>query len=86
MNQHLTKAAEAAAKADALMYAIETCYMDPDVDAPDPERTRREEATFYALWDAIRSAQTEIERLEGDSKTVDAIYAANAVRTLKTDQ
>lgn len=44
--------------------------------------------TFYALWDAVRSARAELEKLEGDRRVVDVIYAVNHVRqddsTLKT--
>ena len=46
--------------------------------------------TFYALWDAVRSARAELEKLEGDRRVVDVIYAVNRVRqddsTLKNER
>ena len=45
--------------------------------------------TFYAIWDEIRMVSDDLERLAGDARVVDAIYAANDVRkrnrTLKTE-
>lgn len=44
---------------------------------------------FYAIWDAIRKVSDDLDRLAGDCRVVDAIYAVNDVRrrvgTLKTE-
>lgn len=35
---------------------------------------------FYALWDAIQKVADNLDRLSGDARVVDAIYAVNDVR------
>ena len=61
------------------------------VDVAPADRARADMATdaFYALWDAIRKVSDDLDRLAGDCRVVDAIYAVNDVRrrigTLKTE-
>ena len=88
MNKNLNDAIAAVERADALMFAIESCFLDFDILPEEMERANRGVHTFYALWDAVRSARAELEKLEGDRRVVDVIYAVNRVRqddsTLKT--
>ena len=88
MNKNLNDAIAAVERADALMFAIESCFLDFDILPEEMERATRGAHTFYALWDAVRSARAELEKLEGDRRVVDVIYAVNRVRqddsTLKT--
>ena len=88
MNRNLNEAIAAVERADALMFAIESCYLDFDILPEEQERANRGVHTFYALWDAVRAARSELEKLDGDRRVVDVIYAVNRVRqddsTLKT--
>ena len=80
MNKNLNEAIAAVERADALMFAIESCYLDFDILPEEMERANRGVHTFYALWDAVRSARAELEKLEGDRRVVDVIYAVNRAR------
>lgn len=80
MNKNLNEAIAAVERADALMFAIESCYLDFDILPEEMERANRGVHTFYALWDAVRFARAELEKLEGDRKVVDVIYAVNRAR------
>jgi len=88
MNKNLNDAIDSVRKADALMFVIESTYLDFDIEPEYAEKAGRGVYTFYALWDAIKAAEESLERLEGDRKVVDVIYAVNRVRqdgsTLKT--
>lgn len=90
MNKHLEDAIFEIAKVDSMMFAIEKAYLDLDVMPWEKERLDRGTYAFYALWDAVRSARAELEKLEGDRRVVDVIYAVNRVRqddsTLKNER
>ena len=85
MNRNLNEAIFDIAKVEAIMFAFENTYVAP------ADRARADMATdaFYALWDAIRKVSDDLDRLAGDCRVVDAIYAVNDVRrrvgTLKTE-
>ena len=89
MNRNLNEAIFDIAKVEAIMFAFENTYLELDVAPAD--RTRADMATdaFYAIWDAIRKVSDDLDRLAGDCRVVDAIYAVNDVRrrvgTLKTE-
>ena len=80
MNKNLNEAINAVEKADALMYAIESCCLTFDILPDEMERANRGVQTFYALWDAVQAAREALDRLEGERKVVDVIYAVNATR------
>ena len=86
MNRNLNEAIFDIAKVEAIMFAFENTYLEAPAD-----RARADMATdaFYALWDAIRKVSDDLDRLAGDCRVVDAIYAVNDVRrrvgTLKTE-
>lgn len=65
------------------------CYLELDVVPADRARADMATDAFYALWDAIRKVSDDLDRLAGDCRVVDAIYAVNDVRrrvgTLKTE-
>lgn len=88
MNKNLNDAIFDIAKVDALMYAIEKAYLDFEAVPEERERMDRGANMFYALWDAIQKVADDLDRLSGDARVVDAIYAVNDVRrrtsTLKT--
>lgn len=90
MNKNLNDAIAAVERADALMFAIESCFLDFDILPEEMERANRGVHTFYALWDAVRSARAELEKLEGDRRVVDVIYTVNRVHkddsTLKNER
>ena len=64
-------------------------YLELDVAPADRARADMATDAFYALWDAIRKVSDDLDRLAGDCRVVDAIYAVNDVRrrvgTLKTE-
>lgn len=89
MNRNLNDAMFDIAKVDAIMYAIEKAYLDFEVEPEDREWMDRGAYMFYALWDAIQKVADDLDRLSGDARVVDAIYAANDVRrrsTLKIEE
>ena len=81
---------EYARKVDALMRSMERLCLDFEVPPEEQERLDTAAYTFYAIWDEIRMVSDDLERLAGDARVVDAIYAANDVRkrngTLKTEE
>lgn len=89
MNKNLNDAIFDIAKVDALMFSIEKAYLDFEAMPEERERMDRRVNMFYALWDAIQKVADDLDRLSGDARVVDAIYAANDVRrrtsTLKTE-
>ena len=68
---------------------MERLCLDFEVPPEEQERLDTAAYTFYAIWDEIRMVSDDLERLAGDARVVDAIYAANDVRkrngTLKTE-
>ena len=52
-------------------------------------KRRRQRQIFYALCDAVEKVSSDLGRLAGDCRVVDAIYAARDVRrrasTLKSE-
>ena len=78
MNVHYDGAVEQIEKANALMFAIDEVFME-DADS-------RLQRLFLAAWDAIKTADAELELLAGDRLVVDAIYAVNDVRRRKGEQ
>lgn len=66
------------------MYAIEMSYLDIDVAPEEFERMDRLTHAFYALWDIIKEVADDLNKLQGDSLVVDAIYAVNEVRRCRT--
>ncbi len=78
---------------DSAIYSIlrEKLHQYLELDVAPADRARADMATdaFYALWDAIRKVSDDLDRLAGDCRVVDAIYAVNDVRrrvgTLKTE-
>lgn len=80
MNKNLEKAIYDIQKADALMFAIETAYLNIDVAPGELEKANRAANAFYALWDVIKTAADDLDRLADDQTVVDAIYAVNDVK------
>lgn len=89
MNKNLNDAIFDIAKVDALMFSIEKAYLDFEAMPEERELMDRRVNMFYALWDAVQKVADDLDRLSGDARVVDAIYAANDVRrrtsTLKTE-
>lgn len=89
MNRNLNEAIFDIAKVEAIMFAFENTYLELDVAPADRARADMATDAFYALWDAIRKVSDDLDRLAGDCRVVDAIYAVNDVRrrvgTLKTE-
>lgn len=84
MNVNLNRAIFGISEADALMFAIERSYLDLDVKPEELERMDRGTHAFYALWDIIKGVADDLNKLQGDSLVVDAIYAAGEVRRRRT--
>ena len=72
MNAHFDSAVDQIARASAILYAIDETFME-DADS-------RLQRLVYAVWDAVKTADAELELLAGDKMVVDAIYAVNDVR------
>ena len=62
MNQKISKTMIDVAKVDALMYAIESAYIGTKIETM--EMLDRTENAFYALWDAIKMVQQDLNDLE----------------------
>lgn len=89
MNMNLANAIDGVQKADAMMYAIETSYLDVEVGPEERERVERGTSAFYVLWDIIKGIDDSLQKLQGDELVVDAVYAvmkANEKGTLKTEE
>lgn len=80
VNKNLSKAIDAVERADALLYAIENCYLNFEVPLREMERANRGVHMIYALWDAVKSAKESLRKLEEDRHVVDVIYAASDAR------
>lgn len=83
MNRNLEKAVFDIEKVDALMYAIESSFLDIEVMPEEREKADKAAFAFYTLWDSIRTVAGDIDRLAGDESVVDAIYAVNDVSRKK---
>lgn len=83
MNRNLNDAIAAIERADALMFAIENCYLDFDILPEEMERANRGAHTFYALWDAIKAVRADLDKLDGDRRVVDVINAVTGARRLE---
>ena len=86
MNKNLENALSDICKADGVMYAIENTYLDIEVYDDQIEKAMKAESTFYALWDIIKNVQDSLERLAGDEKVVNVIYAVNKVRENESEE
>lgn len=76
MNQNLKAAISNVGKADALMYAVESCYLRLDCIPEDDEMAKRGVHAFYAVWDTIRALKENLEELSGDCRILDVLTAA----------
>ena len=72
MNAHFDNAVDRITTASAILYAIDETFME-DADS-------RLQRLLYAVWDAVKTADAELELLAGDKMVVDAICAVNDVR------
>lgn len=66
MNLNLNKVIDDIAKVDAIMYAIETTYLEIDVVPEARKQHSRGVSTFYVLWDAIHQVEKDIDAMQGD--------------------
>lgn len=78
MNIHFDRAVDAICRADAILYAIDETFME-DADS-------KLQRLLYAVRDAVKTADAELELLAGDRRVIDAIYAVNDVRRHKAAQ
>lgn len=83
MNTVLNEALLDIEKAKAVMYAYEKAYLDIEVEPEDREKADYAISMFYVLKDIIEGLSDKLDRLDGDCRVVDAIYAANDVRREK---
>lgn len=83
MNTVLNEALLDIEKAKAVMYAYEKAYLDIEVEPEDREKADYAISMFYVLKDIIEGLSDKLDRLDGDCRVVDAIYAANNVRREK---
>ncbi len=81
MNKNLFNAISDNEKVDALMYAIESTYLDIEIVPEEFEKVNRAINAFYALWDAIHKVAEDLEKLAEDARVVDVIAAAEKVRS-----
>lgn len=76
MNIHLDEAYDLAAQIDAILYAIDETYME--------DAESRLQNLHHTLRDLTNRLICELDLLAADRRVVDAIYAANDVRRLRT--
>lgn len=80
MNRHLNEAIFDTEKVKAIMLSVENSYLDIEAEPHERKRADMAVAMFYVLQDAVDRLSADLEKLEGDCRVVDAIYAANDVR------
>lgn len=80
MNKNLTEAIFEIEKVEAILATVEKLYLDFDVLPEEKKRLDQGVYVFYALWDAVKKVADDLDKLSGDCKVVDAIYAVNDVR------
>ena len=61
MNAHFDNAVDQISRASAILYAIDETFME-DADS-------KLQRLVYAVWDAVRTADAELELLAGDFYT-----------------
>lgn len=83
MNTVLNEAMLDIEKAKAVMFAYERTYLDLEVEPEDREKADLAISMFYVLQDIIEGLSDKLDRLDGDCRVVDAIYAVNDVRRRK---
>lgn len=83
MNTVLNEAMLDIEKAKAVMFAYERTYLDLEVEPEDREKADLAISMFYVLRDIIEGLSDKLDRLDGDCRVVDGIYAVNDVRRRK---
>lgn len=63
MNEKLNKVKFDIAEANALMSAIESLYLNLSVMPHEIERRDKGVYTFYALWDIIKKASSDLDEI-----------------------
>lgn len=80
MNKKLYDAIASIGKADAIMYAVEKCYLDFDFMPDDMERAERGTQMFYLLWEEIQRARCSLDQLAGDERVVDVLKCVSKLK------
>ncbi len=80
MNSTLTKAAERAAQAEALMNAIEKVAAGIEIGPQYIGQADRAENLFYLAEDLVCRIKADIEKLQTDERIVDVFRAAHDYR------
>lgn len=76
MNKNLSNAIFELGKAEALIAAIDTMYMDFEILPEEKEKADRGAYTFYCLMDAVQSAVKYLEEYTAECRIVNVIQAA----------
>ena len=66
MNLNPNKLIDDIAKVDAIMYAIETTYLEIDVVPEARKQHSRAVSAFYVLWDAIHQVEKDLNTMSDD--------------------
>jgi len=66
MNKSLNEAILNIGKVDAILFAIEECYLDFEANAADSEMANRATNAFCALKDAVYATRNSLQALAGD--------------------
>ena len=80
MNKKLNDAIASIGKADAIMYAVEKCYLDFDFISEEMDRAERGTQMFYLLWDEIHRLSEILDLLAGDERVVDVLNKVNQAK------
>lgn len=75
MNANLKNAINDIAKVNGILYAMENAFGGIRFAPEALEEASHCINSFYALVDAVRRVEEDIEKLEGDSEVVDVILA-----------
>ena len=76
MNKNLSNAIFELGKAEALIAAIDTMYMDFEILPEEKQKADRGAYTFYCLMDAVQSAAKHLEAYTAECRIVDVIRTA----------
>ena len=76
MNMNLSNAVFELGKAEALIAAIDSLYMDFEILPEEKRKAELGSYTFYCLMDAVKNAAQYLEEYTAECRMVDVIQAS----------
>lgn len=82
MNKNLSNAIFELGKAEALIAAIDTMYMDFEILPEEKQKADRGAYTFYCLMDSVQSAAKFLEEYTAECRIVDVLTAVREAHNI----